>query len=66
MAEIRDELNKDDGGSKVKLGVYLNKMGEKLMKARDLDFAIMETIDDPEEAEIKAWDQIKDFLKWKK
>ena len=62
LTEIRDELNKEDGGSKVKLGVYLNKMGEKLTKARHLDFAIMETIDNPEEAETEAWEADKRLL----
>ena len=62
LAEIRGELDKGDGGSKVKLGVFLNKMGEKLTKARLLDFAIMEMIDNPEEAETEFWEADKRLL----
>ena len=51
LAEIRGELDKGDDGSKIKLGVYLNRMSEKLTKARRLDFLIMEMVESPEEAD---------------
>ena len=62
LAEIRGELDKGDDGSKIKLGVYLNRMSEKLTKAKRLDFAIMEMIDNPEEAETEAWEADKRLL----
>ena len=54
MAEVLAEMEKDDGGSRIKLGVYLNKLAEKLAKIRELDFEIIESMENNEEIEAEA------------
>ena len=48
---IHEELDKDGGGSNMRQRVFLNKLNEKLKKAIRLDFQVMESITNAEEAE---------------
>ena len=54
MAEVLAEMEKDDGGSRIKLGVYLNKLAEKLAKINELDFIIVESMEDGDEIEAET------------
>ena len=54
MADVKTEVEKEEGGSRIKLGVYLNKLAEKLAKIRELDFEIIESMENNEEIEAEA------------
>ena len=41
MAKAKAELEKEDGGDKVRLGVYHNKLSEKLAKMQELDQQVL-------------------------
>ena len=51
LTRIEEELNKGEGGSNVRIRVFLNKLIEYRTKAIRLDFQVMETITTEEGAE---------------
>ena len=57
ITKARAELEKGDGGDKVKLGVYHNRLSEKLAKIQELDQQVLEVMQADEDSTAEQYEQ---------
>ena len=57
IAKAKAELEKGDGGDKVKLGVYHNRLFEKLAKIQELDQQVLEGMQADENTTAEQYEQ---------
>ena len=57
ITKARAELDKGDGGDKVKLGVYHNRLSEKLAKIQELDQQIIEEMQADADSTAEQYEQ---------